>query len=323
MQEMLKRAEPAAIPHPEVLPEHVRYIKLGPGGVWASHCIEKSALNFGSADEPHELCLAGAWDEAKRYMVDTLGRSAGSATDSLRELRDFYQLPANTLWVTFHDGHLWWTLGALEQGEVQKADGPYGAVKRNVSEWSNVSRLGTPLRIDLLSTRLTKVAAYQRTICNIDDVDYLLRKINHIEEPSVAHGRQALEELIDAGSVMVARLHEREFELLADLMLTRLGWGRISALGGPMPDVDSIVLQGATGERGFVQVKSRATQAVLDDYVLRFDKSGLDRMFFICHSPKGSLAVAQNDRVHVWSNRDIAEKVVSTGLFEWLMERVR
>jgi hypothetical protein len=44
-----------------------------------------------------------------------------------------------------------------------------------------------------------------------------------------------------------------------------VGWGRISMLGGSMPNVDLVVAQAPTGERAFVQVTSRASQAVLDD----------------------------------------------------------
>jgi hypothetical protein len=50
----------------------------------------------------------------------------------------------------------------------------------------------------------------------------------------------------------------------------------------------------ATGERSFVQVKSSADQGVLDDGA-RFAASGLERMFFVCHSPKGLLAVERRE----------------------------
>ena len=312
----------AAIPAPPVAPAHVRYIKLGTGGKWARRCFERGELHFGDVGEPHDLCLTGDWDGARRYMVETLGRSPGPATDALREMRDFYELPDGTLWVTFSGGSLWWTTSCGAVTDLRRTPGDHGAFMRRTTGWRNEALMGAPLRNDLLSTRLTKVAAYQKTICKIEEVDYLLRKINQEDEPCAFRGRQALYELVSAAEEMIPRLHEREFELLADLMLAHMGWSRISTLGGSMPDVDLIAAQPATGERAFVQVKSRANQAVLDDYITRFEASGLDRMFFICHSPVGRLIAPENDRIHVWANRDLAMKINTAGLYEWLIERV-
>jgi hypothetical protein len=301
---------------------HVRYIKLGLGGKWARHCFDRNELHFGDVTEPHDLCLAGDWDGARRYMIDVLGRAPGPASGSVREMRDFYTLEEETLWITFAEGYLWWSIVEGKVADLRGTPGEHGAVMRKVRRWRNESENGNPLRVDLISTRLSKVAAYQRTICKIEEVDYLLRKINDFEEPSAARAREALHELISAAAAMIPRLHEREFELLADLMLGHMGWSRISMLGGSMPDVDLVVAQAATGERAFVQVKSRATQAVLDDYIARFESSGLDRMFFICHSPATVLIGPDDNRIHVWANRDLAIKVNTAGLFEWLIERV-
>jgi hypothetical protein len=313
---------PKPIPGPPVIPNNVRYIKLGTGGKWARRCFENNELHFGDGSEPHDLCLAGDWDGARRYMIEVLGRAPGPATDSVREMRDFYELKDSTLWVTFYGGSLWWALAEDAVTDLRGTPGEHGCVMRKVWGWSKESVLGQPLRIDLISTRLSKVAAYQRTICKIDEIDYLLRKINDQEEPSACRGRLALSELISAAEAMIPRLHEREFELLADLMLAHMGWGRISMLGGSMPDVDLVVAQAATGERAFVQVKSRANQAVLDDYLARFEASGLDRMFFICHSPTTDLIAPDDPRVHIWANRQLAAKINAAGLFEWLIERV-
>lgn len=313
---------PDAIPALPIAPKHVRYIKLGTGGKWARRCFEHDELHFGDAREPHDQCLAGDWDGARRYMIEVLGRAPGPAADSVREMRDFYELGQNALWVTFFEGFLWWTLADGNVTDLRGTPGEHGAVMRKVRGWRNDSLLGQPLRVDLISTRLTKVAAYQRTICKIDDVAYLLRKINDEDEPSAFLGRQALANLISAAEAMIPRLHERDFELMADLMLANLGWRRISMLGGSMPDVDLVVAQAATGERAFVQVKSRATQAVLDDYIGRFAASGLDRMFFICHTPTTELTAPNDPRVHIWANRELAAKINTAGLYEWLIARV-
>nr|WP_293376269.1 restriction endonuclease [Phenylobacterium sp.] len=115
----------------------------------------------------------------------------------------------------------------------------------------------------------------------------------------------------------------RDFELMVDLIFAASGWRRVSAVGGSeQADSDLILEQAATGERAFVQVKSAATPVVLHDYLDRFAASGLDRMFFVCHSPKGRLE-AQQPGVHLWLGETLTEQAIKAGLFAWLIEKVR
>ena len=44
----------------------------------------------------------------------------------------------------------------------------------------------------------------------------------------------------------------------------------MSRVGENLTDVDLILEQPTTGERAFVQVKSKASQSTLDDYIGRF-----------------------------------------------------
>ena len=78
-------------------------------------------------------------------------------------------------------------------------------------------------------------------------------------------------------------------------------------------------------ERAFVQVKSRATPAVFNDYVERFRAyEGCSRMFFVCHSPTAALnATTPPEGVDLWRTDTLAEKALRAGLFDWLIERVR
>jgi hypothetical protein len=111
---------------------------------------------------------------------------------------------------------------------------------------------------------------------------------------------------------------------LVDLIFARGGWRRASRVGEGLTDVDIILEQPTTGERAFVQVKSQANRATLADYVERFRRSGAyDRMFFVCHSPKGPLAEDEIQQVHVWEGDRLAEVAIGAGLFDWLMERTR
>lgn len=57
---------------------------------------------------------------------------------------------------------------------------------------------------------------------------------------------------------MIASLHWADFETLVDLMFARMGWQRVSRVGGSQKDTDLVLIQPATGEAAFVQVKSKA-----------------------------------------------------------------
>jgi Holliday junction resolvase-like predicted endonuclease len=64
-------------------------------------------------------------------------------------------------------------------------------------------------------------------------------------------------------------LRWKDFEQLVEHILDRTGWKRISTLGGNREGIDIEVENLTAEEIAFVQVKSRATQAVLDEYVRR------------------------------------------------------
>ena len=80
----------------------------------------------------------------------------------------------------------------------------------------------------------------------------------------------------------------------------------------------------ATGARAFVQVKSPACAAVLQDYIKRFDRAGLyDRMFFVCHTETDRLDPNGREDLHLWAGSRLAELSVKAGLFDWLIKKSR
>jgi hypothetical protein len=308
-----------------IQPTAVRYIKLGRGGAWAQNCIADGEVHFGYRAVPHEVCHQGDWDEVARLVVEA-GRRPAKANDAVREIRDIYTLGADCLWITIADNHLWW---AFAEPEViwtcEIADGNRGPrMRRTIGGWRNESIHGELLRIDQLSSKLTQVAAYRQTICKVKEEDYLLRRINGVEEPVVARARKARSDMAAVAAEMIAGLHWADFETLVDLIFARSGWQRVSRVGGEQADTDLVLEQPTTGERAFVQVKSRAGQGVLDDYVGRYRRAnGYDRFFFVCHSPKDDLATDGDNRLHVWAGDRLADAVVKSGLFDWLVERSR
>lgn len=111
--------------------------------------------------------------------------------------------------------------------------------------------------------------------------------------------------------------------MLVDLILSRSGWARLAKLGGTTEGIDIEAENASAGEIAFVQVKSSATQATLDDYVLRFNerRDCYERMIFAVHSPSGDI-MSPGPRVQVWDGKQIARLVVKLGLGDWVATRL-
>jgi len=296
----------------------VRYIKLGPGGAWFDRCIREGLLEVGHATVGHDLASAGDWDAVRAAFA---GNNPTKASDFTRELRDVYTLPDTALWITIGQGRLWW---AFAEPEVFAVSGEGRGVRaRNViGKWSSQDQKSRPLLLDGLSTRLTKVAAYRQTLCKVEHADYLLRRINGIEEPAVVTARAAQTQMVASARALIEALDWRDFEVMTDLIFAQSGWRRVSAVGGSdQADTDLVLEQAATGERAMVQVKSSATQGVVDDYLARFLRGGFSRGFLVCHSPRSAISAPADAAFHLWLGDRLAEQAMAAGLLPWLIEK--
>ncbi|MBX3582912.1 MAG: restriction endonuclease [Rhizobiaceae bacterium] len=305
-------------------PKHVRYIKLGPGGAWASDAIADGVVPFGYREIAHELCVQGDW-KAARTALEQTGRTPSGLSQGVREVRDFYELDADTLWITFADGHLWWCLTDPEVVALPDAgpDRP-ARMRKTLDGWHRQSLAGEALTVRSLSSALTRVASYRMTICKVGEVDYLLRRIRGEQDPLHERAIELQDRMQEIAVSMIRNLDWREFETLVDLVFTRGGWRRTSVLGKNMPDVDLILEQPVTGETAWVQVKTGTSQAELDDYRGRFDRDGsCERFFFVCHDAGGKLQLPADRHLHLWTDQILAGKAIFVGLFDWLIERTR
>ena len=87
--------------------------------------------------------------------------------------------------------------------------------------------------------------------------------------------------------------------------------------------MDLILEQPATSERIAVQIKSSAGQTEFEDHIDKMDRyEQFDRTYFVCHSPKGAITSANDNRHQFLGDNDLAKKVFTAGLFEWVLERV-
>lgn len=271
---------------------------------------------------PHDLCAAGDWDAVLRH-VQTLRRTAGKAKDSTRKVQDYYMLGADCLWITFADGYLWWGFAEPEvMTRMETSPTSASRARKIIGGWRNATLRGEPLRMSDLTTRLTQAANYRGTICAVRAGNYLLRRINGEEEPVLKAATAAHSAMLASAKAMIAELHWADFEVMVDLIFARGGWQRVSVLGGTMADIDLLIEQPTLGETASVQVKSRASQVILDEHIAYFATSGLPRTFFVCHSPTGALSTGEASGVHLWTGDQLAEVAVRSGLFEWLMDRV-
>lgn len=155
-------------------------------------------------------------------------------------------------------------------------------------------------------------------MCSVREADYLVRKINALDEPIVARAAKVRQAMITVAAEAIESLHWADFENLVDLIFARTGWQRLSRVGGLQKDLDLELEQPTTQERAFVQIKSQARQAELNRYLARFRRGSWDRMFFVCHSPRGPLRATKRG-VHVWTGSALAAAAVRAGLFDWII----
>jgi hypothetical protein len=299
----------------------VRYIKLGEKGKWAGRSLNQGILPFGYRAVEHTSCAEGNWEEVRRQLIG-MGRTNRGVSQGLRELKDFYGLPDDTLWVTMADGHVWWTFADGPVLKMDEAD-PEAPTRfrRTRNGWSKTSLSGVPLTLRSLSSVLTSTANYQMTICSIKQTDYLLRKICGETDNLRAAGEVLKAETIELAVKMVRQLDWRDFETLVDLIFARSGWHRVSPLGRGQADVDLILKQAVTGETAWVQVKSRSSPAEFEEYLGRFQRDGsCDRFFFICHSTASVLTSRADPKAQFWPAERIASAAAEAGLLDWLVD---
>ncbi len=301
-----------------------RYIKLGEKGVWDRRCIrEEGTMRLGYYEVPHELALARDFDKLKQLFVDH-GFKGSTPANHARAVFDFYFAEPDTLWITFSDGYLWWCFAEPEVEYFMKEgmeEGEGSRLRRTVDGWHNTSVGGTPLLIRDLNGALTGVASYQMTVCSVKAFEYLLRKINDEELPEVAEARKRRSGLLDSTQSLMKLLTWKDFELLVELVFSQSGWRRTSETGGSQKTVDIELELPSTGERSFVQVKSRTTQKELDGYVRDLVGRPEGRMFYAYHSgPKNPSC--EEPRVTLLGPDRLAEMSLNAGLFDWLLNKV-
>ena len=302
-----------------ISPTRVRYIKLGERGRWEEACLRDGTIRigFGSADPGRfGLCSARRWSELADSFVAE-GTDKGTATRYTNELRLFFEDDGSMLWITFVGQRLHW--GSLDQSEpVPTAD--LSGVDRFVRNgWRSTDIHGDPLTKDGLSGALTKLTAYRGTSCDVDVDKYVIGRINAKKTPEVERAIAASAEMKSAVLGLMRLLGPSDFELLVDLVFSTSGWRRVGIVGKTQKTLDLDLTLPSTGERAFVQVKSKTSSAELAEYVARIGDGPYDKMFFVFHSGE---ADTLDKRATVIGPERLADLVIDAGLGNWLIRKV-
>lgn len=293
------------------------YIKLGRGGDWEAESLRDGVLRFGYREAPHDLCVRGDWQAVWEAMKVVPG-DAGAATRDVNQIRACYESDEQSIFITFVGGLLYW---ARPTGPVEILE-DRSHRRATLDGWRNTSIGGARLSADRLSGRFLKVQMFRGTICDVQAADYLLRKLGDQLSPEVAAAEEAERALVTAIVDLMRLLTWQDFELLVDLVFSTSGWRRVSQVGRTQKTIDLELVLPSTTERAFVQIKSQATPAALNDYVDRLAQAdAYDRMFFVWHTgdlPEGD---RQTD-VILLGPQKLARMVLDAGLSSWLREKV-
>lgn len=305
-----------------IQPAEIRFIKLGRKGEWERSCIEEDAvIRLGYLSPLHNESLRGNWEDVSKHWCQVREGNSTTAANDVRQIRDFYQQPKTTLWITFYNRMLWWCFADLPAELLQ--DG--SRVRHVIGQWSNKDLCGRPLTIQSLDGRLTKIVGYRGTICELDREigAYLVRKINGNHPPEVLQAQKALDELQASVEKLIKGLWWKDFELLVDLIFAKSGWQRVSVLGQTEKAIDLDLEAPVTGRRAFVQVKSQASTAALEESIAEFQNMAqYDEFYFVVHTAEKLAQYNSSDpRVQVIGSSRLAQLVVGAGLVSWLINK--
>lgn len=298
----------------------IKFIKLGNKGSWEKECIENNTIRLGYESPHHEDCLNGNWDSVWSYWNERVDKKKGVATRHINQIKDFYNLSESDIWITFYKRKMYWCHAYRDVVELE--DG--SKVRKVIGSWTCHSKNGKKLSIENIDGRVTQVQGFRGTICDVQLQDYLNRKIEGNVQPEVEEAEDSLSELKLSIAKLIKGLWWNDFEVLVDLIFSRLGWQRISALGKTEKDIDLDIFSPVTGKRAFVQVKSSTDIKQIKHYYQIFKEyDQYDEMYLIYHSFKGNMKEIdfESKDLHLWDLSKLSELIIYAGLVEWIITK--
>jgi hypothetical protein len=293
------------------------YIKLGTGGAWEADCIKNGLIRFGWPEQTVQDMNDGRWDRIESQLRNHHGTSKGTATADINRLRALLTSSDEDIWVTFHQGKLWWArvaVGAVEEDDISR-------FRRTTAPWTDCSEHGTTFFATEIPGQLSQLQGYRATLCSVRYGDVLRRLLNDEVSPDALALQHARKELEASIAQAIKSLHWKDFETLVDLVFLNSGWRRISVLGQHAKAYDLEVEEPLLGQRAIVQVKSRASKTDLEATAAAFSPADYVKVFFVVHTPSADL-VASDDFVEILGPASLAERVVRAGLTGWVEDKV-
>lgn len=303
----------------EILPKKILFIKLGASGSFEKECIDNNIVKLSYDTVDHELCIAGDWNKVREYFMKIEKSNKQVASSHTNQIKYFYEESNSTLWITFYQAKLWY---CFADTEIKLNDD--GTKERKViGRWRCDDINGNTLFTQALSGRFTKVQGFRGTICNVQEADYLLHKINNTSSNELKLVEKNIAELKKSLIDLIKKLNPKDFEIFVDLIFRASGWSRVGLLGKTIKDIDIELLAPVTNERAVVQIKSQSDKEKYENFKKRLiDFKEYDKIFFVTHSPdkKFEEYIKHNsDDIIIYDANRLSELSINAGLIEWLI----
>lgn len=304
----------------ELLPQSVRYIKNGGGGKWWAVAKAGNQLHAKWDEVPPELLQK---PNAEKIRACYQNRKLKIPTQDLNALLTLIRDPSQHVWVTFEDGFLWWCLvvdGVTDLGPSTDGHGHFCISCQPQRGWSNKSLGGEVLKIVDLPGPVSSTAGFRGTVCEPAASEQILRVIRGEKNPVVVQAQRSRRRYEADIELMIKQLHWRDFELLIGLIFDQTGWTRWSAIGGTQKSIDVDVKNLVSEEHAYVQIKSEASQAELNEYIEDFKtKPQYARLVFAVHTTASEkLQAGEYPNVHIWAGERLAKLILDAGMGAWL-----
>jgi hypothetical protein len=164
----------------------IRYIKLGIANQNTKYCIQNGTMVLGFwtyEKDMFDACINKDWSKVERLLKEYRkkqknGTEPKSVADDLRQVKEFFCDDTETIWITFDDRKLYWGLGGGNNYRISDfPDGPR-CVKVMTRGWAHLDLQGNELRMDDIAGHISMVSQYRGTICEVEDTQYLVRRVN-------------------------------------------------------------------------------------------------------------------------------------------------
>jgi len=299
---------------------NILFIKLGEKGVFAKDCIENNYLRLSYTGVDHNFCMNNQWELVSNYFLNEESSKLQVATSHTNQIRKFYNEGEKTLWITFHLNKLWW---CYSKPEI-KLHSDKTKTRPVIGKWSDKDLHGNVLLLGNINGKLLKTQGFRGTICTVEANEYTVRKINNEELKEVIDVKEVVDDLRVKLSHLIQDLQWKDFETLIDLIFRQAGWNLVGERGKTQKTLDLELLAPVTGQKAIVQIKSQSDLKEFLDYQNNFElMSEYDEFFYVVHSPKKDLKEYQNTtKTKFWFVDKISEMTISSGLIDWLINKV-